>query len=243
MTDQDKDAAALRVLARDLESLRHRVDLLAEQVGTSKESAASAHRAVVRLTDAVGRLSRQSGSEKTLSDNVFRPTEKAKNDGDDDEERPEPWLTLADPAEAAQQLAGLVEWLNSVYVHYPDGQLGECWAWHPSVVAELLALQGAWLEAHEGERASAAAQVDWHDRHRPGVARRIGEQLHRCGLARHAPGHESAPRPARLVGADLTSQIARQWATTHDVSAAPAPTPGMLAEARARLAEQNSLHY
>src|SRR5438128_866151 len=118
---EDKTAAVLRQLARDVELIGQRVNLIADDLGSAKESAAGAHRAVARLAKAVDALSAES-----------EPL-----DGSDSAEpEPEvgPWLTIDDPDAARATLAELVEWLAAVYVRYPGGQLGGCWPWHASVI-------------------------------------------------------------------------------------------------------------
>jgi hypothetical protein len=70
--------------------------------------------------------------------------------------------------------------------------LSDCWPYHPWVVEELVALNAAWVEAYQGERASGAKAVDWHDRHLTGTLNRIHSALAivPCG-ARARPARRS----------------------------------------------------
>ena len=101
------------------------------------------------------------------------------------------WLLNQRP----QMLDRLREWLEQVLIHYPGSTqaLGPCWPLHPWIVEELLALRAAWFEAYEGERASATRTVDWHDRYRPGVVRRITEHISGCSEEAHRKGGRLDP--------------------------------------------------
>jgi hypothetical protein len=142
------------------------------------------------------------------------------------------WLGLpadAEPDEAESILLSLVRWLGTVYLRYADAPRGlpGCWLWHPDVVEELLWLQQAWSTAYRpGAPVSLAA--DWHDRMRPGVARRIRAVAGMCSIENHQPGYElhAAVLPASLVGA--VPSIAAWWAGSRD-GVPPAPTADQLA--------------
>lgn len=140
-------------------------------------------------------------------------------------EAPAPsWLWPVDPGDpgaaadvAAQLLVGLVEWAERVYVQFPDGRLPECWLWHPDVVEELVWLWRAWRAAYRGSAATVQRAADWHDRQRPGVAKRITEAAGSCSLREHLE-----PGPARGVPtADAASAIAAGRAGP----GRPAPVP------------------
>ncbi|MBN9102911.1 MAG: hypothetical protein J0I49_33180 [Pseudonocardia sp.] len=138
------------------------------------------------------------------------------------------WLLISDPEQAVTVLADLVEWLDRVYLRFPNSELGACWLWHPHVIEELLWLRCAHSDAYSPETGSWLRAGDWHDRQRPGVVRRVREALGKCDLSLHEPGrpHGHAPVVAPLVA--HAAQIAEQWATT---STRPEPTPAQLTEA------------
>ena len=145
------------------------------------------------------------------------------------------WLDLsADFADAVTVLGELVAWLHTVYLRYPDAASGlpECWLWHPDVVEELLWLRGAWLEAYHAERAAVAAAGDWHDRQRPGVARRIRATAGTCSLEAHQPGGERH-RGAEPVPLAEAIHTIGDWWTTNRQAIAPAPDAGHIAAATA----------
>lgn len=138
------------------------------------------------------------------------------------------WLLISDPELAVTMLADLVEWLDRVYLRFPNTELGACWLWHPHVIEELLWLRCAHADAYGSETGSWLRAGDWHDRQRPGVVRRVREALSKCDLSLHEPGrpHGHALAVAPLVA--HAAQIAEQWATT---STRPEPTPAQLTEA------------
>jgi hypothetical protein len=222
MTD-DKNAAAVRVLTGEVESLKRRLDLLYGRIEKAQGSADSANRAAARLSSVVGALGAMHQAE--------RP---ARKDTGAEAASVQSWLTITDPDAARVLFAELVDWLGMVYVRYPDGDLCDCWAWHPAVVTELLGLRAMWLAAHEGEKASAAAVMDWHERHRPGVVQRVDKWLRMCGLGNHTADKPAAYQPAHVPGAAMVDDLAAWWACTHGTTVAPSPAPGILAEAQAR---------
>jgi hypothetical protein len=145
------------------------------------------------------------------------------------------WLALpADAAATHEVLVGLVDWLQQVYLRYPDAAAGlpECWLWHPDVVEELLWLQQAWRAAYQDERAVVSLAGDWHDRYRPGVVRRITTAAGRCSLENHQPRPDrpSLSGPVGVPLAEALEPIATWW-TTHRNSPGPIPTPEQLATA------------
>lgn len=232
MTGREPVDARLRLLERDVD--RHAKDIgdLRAAVEKAQETGDSAHRGLGSHGRAIEGLTRIRDQQQTSA-------------AADDDAGPGivSWLTLDDPAAAGDILADLADWLRTVYVRYPGSRLADCWAWHPSVVAELLAVRDMWTAAYEGERASARAVMDWHDRDRPGTARRVGDELGGCSLERHTAGGPMEYRPARLDGTDLLGDLADWWADSHGATAAPPPTPAMLAEARARLTAEQAAEY
>jgi hypothetical protein len=151
------------------------------------------------------------------------------------------WLDLPTEVDAAQAvLAELIRWLEVVYLCYPDAAQGlpDCWLWHPGVVEELLWLMHAWLAAYRDDKAPVSLAGDWHDRYRPGVARRITSSVGRCSLENHQP-RDGQPLPGGPVVpvAGAAEQIATWWATTrtdpppepdqwHLATATPDAAPG-----------------
>lgn len=132
------------------------------------------------------------------------------------------WVTgaggeLLTPDTAATVLDDLIVWLGGVYVRFPDGDLPDCWLWHPDVVEELLWLREAWWAAYRGRGASVQRAGDWHDRQRPGVVRRVRQAAGACSLREHLdPGP-----PAGVPTADAAAAIGTWWAG----SRGPAPEP------------------
>lgn len=144
---------------------------------------------------------------------------------------PRSWLLTVDPAAAAADLDDLAAWLDAVYRHYPDAALSSCWLWHPAVVEELWWLRCAHAEAYHPESGSWLRVGDWHDRQRPGVARRVRAVLGKCELSRHAPVRDrpadvTAPARAPLVG--HTKAVANAW--TNAERSLPEPTTEQLTE-------------
>jgi hypothetical protein len=148
-------------------------------------------------------------------------------------EPPSSWLALPDdPDAAATLLADLIGWIGQVYMRYADAARGlsECWLWHPEVVEELLWLRHAWHAAYQSGEASVRAAGDWHDRLRPGVARRIVDYTRACSLESHLPDRAVAA-PA-VPAADATEQIASWW-SSHRGQPGPTPTEDQLRSAAA----------
>jgi hypothetical protein len=131
--------------------------------------------------------------------------------------------------DAEQLLTKLGDWVVRVYLRYSDARLPDCWLWHPDVVEELLWLHAAWKAAYHPD-APAHAVGDWHDRQRPGVARRIKDYAGLCSLEAHLPtGEHHVPAPAALT-ADAAHEIAGWWATRRD-EPGPVPTAEQLSAA------------
>ena len=141
------------------------------------------------------------------------------------------WLTApTDPDQTAGVLGELCGWLHVVYLRYSDTALPECWLWHPDVIEELLWLMHAWVGAYQGKAASVTAAGDWHDRQRPGVARRIRAVAGSCSREKHQTRDGWADTPTGAVpvpGVDALDEIAAWWATGRDQ---PAPEPPATAD-------------
>ncbi len=150
------------------------------------------------------------------------------------------WLLADDPARAAADLDDLTAWLWRVYLWFPDGWLSSCWLWHPEVVEELWWLRVAHADAFHAEVGSSARVGDWHERQRPGVARRVRSVLAKCELTRHTlvsgRGIDVTP-PGPPALAQHTAAVAAVWTAGVGLdavrSAGPEPTPEQLAEADA----------
>lgn len=145
------------------------------------------------------------------------------------------WLTgLGEPAAARLALTDLVGWLRKVYLRYGDAELPECWLWHAEVIEELVWLRQAWRAAYLGEP-SIRAVGDWHDRHRPGVVRRIDGYAGKCRLTNHLHAKQTEPdATVRVPASDAVGLIADWWTTGRDEHA-PEPTREQQQEAAAAI--------
>ncbi|SCL17782.1 hypothetical protein GA0070616_1357 [Micromonospora nigra] len=218
--------AQMLAVVKEVQRVQASVAGLANTAATAKATAEAAQAATTRLAEELVALVRDS----ELGGQV---------DGGD-VQRPVPglsWLTVSDPDEADRLMRGFVDWLATVYCRWQSTPLPDCWAWHPPVVAELLALRDAWYSAVDRETGSAARQMDWVDRYRPGVARRIGKEMAGCSLSKHTPDRPEAYRPPRVHGAELVDALAAWWWQTGGRETAPGPSPAMLAESKARATE------
>ena len=148
----------------------------------------------------------------------------------DEEQRPGSWLAADGNPAAADLLTDLVDWLGRVYLRYPGAGLPSCWLWHPAVVEELLWLRHAHHVAYDGPRAAWAKVADWHERMRPGVARRIGEATGSCELLRHAPGGDRSG-PAPTVPLTTALPDITRWAARGLPDPQPEPRPEQLTDA------------
>jgi hypothetical protein len=198
--------AVVAGLARELEMLRRRIDHLA-----------ALPRRVDDLAHLFARLADTTANSRGKATGSVAPSWL---DHPADPGRPVESSRAARDAEAL--LAKLTGWVAGVYLRYTDArQLPDCWLWHPDVIEELLWLHAAWLAAHHPD-APASAVGDWHDRQRPGVARRIKDYAGLCSLEAHRPGGERhAPAPVAPT-ADAALVIASWWAVARDQ---PAPSP------------------
>jgi hypothetical protein len=127
------------------------------------------------------------------------------------------------PASVEELLTGLVTWMRNIYLRYPDARqsLPECWLWHPEVIEELLWLRTSWLTARHAA-ASSSAVSDWHERHRPGVVRRIRDYAGMCSLDQHTPGADRYAGAPTVPFREAVPAIAAWWTTA---STEPAPVP------------------
>jgi hypothetical protein len=139
------------------------------------------------------------------------------------------WLQVSDPEQAVEILTDLVEWLDQVYLRYPDVALPPCWAFHPWVVEELWWLRTSHEQAY-GARMWGVPAGQWHDQQRPRVVERIQKHVGSCGLEQHQRGGKAAQPPAAAPLAGHLHAIAAAW-TSHGLP--PEPTSEQMAEARA----------
>ncbi|RTL61292.1 MAG: hypothetical protein EKK42_35545 [Pseudonocardiaceae bacterium] len=139
------------------------------------------------------------------------------------------WLLApTNPDDTTSLLDDLAAWLAAIFLRYPDGAavLPDCWLWHPDVVEELVWLMHAWSAAYQGPAASVALAGDWHDRQRPGVVRRVRQNVGSCSVERHQTRSGRPPLTATVPAVPALGQlaeIAAWWATARD-SAPPEPT-------------------
>lgn len=185
-----------------------------------------------KVDGVVTELGRARKAFKDLADTV---TAMAKKPAEGEEEEKEPsfsWITADDRDVAAEKLAELERWLAQVLVHYPDGVLPDCWRRHAWQVEELFCLMDGYQLAY-APGAGPGGRLDWHNRWRPEVMKRIGAGWKGCGLLQHLRNPAEYPVP-RQVGIDDPDPIAAWWATTHGASPDPAPSPAAEAEAQSR---------
>ncbi|GAY12613.1 hypothetical protein [Pseudonocardia sp. N23] len=189
-------------LARLVDSLRRDIDPLTTLPGRVDE-----------LAEVLARLSETVASIATRRNAGPAPT----------------WLLApANPDDTTNLLDDLTAWLGAIYLRYPDGAaaLPDCWLWHPDLVEELVWLMHAWSAAYQGPAASVALAGDWHDRQRPGVVRRIRQNVGSCSVERHQTRGGRPPLTATapaVPALEQLAEIAAWWATARD-SAPPEPT-------------------
>ncbi|MGD9525201.1 hypothetical protein [Pseudonocardia sp.] len=150
-------------------------------------------------------------------------------------------LASDDAEQAAADLADLVNWLASVYLQYPGSELRSCWLWHPDVVEELWWLRCAHADAYHPENGTWQRVGDWHDRQRPGVARRISKAIGSCELSLHVPGARRHQPSASVPLVDAAPPIAA-WIVGGQAASPPVPTAAQLAEAERYDAELHRSH-
>jgi hypothetical protein len=201
-TSPPAEADAVSALARQVERLRRTLD--AANVEGLRGEVRGLALTVARMAEEVAKLA----------------------DAGVGREKPAPsWLWPSDASDpqfgalaAEALLDGLVDWARRVYIRFPDGSLPECWLWHPDVVEELLWLWKAWQAAYRDPGASVQRAGDWHDRQRPGVARRIRAAAGNCSMREHL---EPASPPMVPV-ADAIPAVADWW--VDPARSAPVPS-------------------
>jgi hypothetical protein len=197
---------------------------------------------VVALAALVERLERESAEKHHKADQQLRhlatttimlgrKLDKLARKAKEKEDRPPSvisWLELPKDAEpnADPMLQDLARWLFDVYQWWPDTELTGCWLWHPAVVEELLSLRYFHAAAYHGEDATAGKAMEFLERWRPGVVKRVNAMLQHCWLdeVRHRD-----PTSGRVVPlAAHVSLVAGAW---RDRREPPVPTAEALADA------------
>lgn len=199
-------AAAVAGLAREVEALRRRQG---------------------ELDGLSGRLRDLARVVQTLANEVH--TAKAST-APDEHAGVRSWLaTPVGPDELRRALDELVEWVTAVFLRYADARrvLPECWLWHPDVVEELLWLMTAWQCAYAAETESVFPAADWHDRHRPGVVRRLPQLARHCSLEQHA---RTEPGEQPVMDPKTRDLIAQWWGGSDPRGPAPIPPADRLDE-------------
>lgn len=210
MAEQDKATA----LARDVERARRAVATVE-----------------AKLDDGLGELRAMIAS---LGQSVAQLREQG-GGGADEAQRP-CWLEFPpDPHESVAALSDLAGWLGRVYRRYPGGDLPTCWAWHPWVIEELLALRAAHAAAY-APQAKPGLAVDWHAHQRPETAERI-----RHGLGTHSLDQHDATVGLPVPLADAIHRIGPAWALRGVNDPQPTPTRVELEHAVAWTAREAAL--
>ncbi len=148
------------------------------------------------------------------------------------------WLLAQDPEQAVADLADLIGWTRRVYLRFPDAVLSACWLWHPQVIEELWWLRRAHAEAFDPQAGTWLRVGDWHDRQRPGVAKRVRAAIGTCELSLHRTGTAHARPAAPAPLANHAEQIAHAW-TTDPLAPRPEPTDEQLHEADIHTRQQH----
>lgn len=136
------------------------------------------------------------------------------------------WLLADDPERAVTDLAALIGWTHRVYLRYPDAALSACWLWHPDVIEELWWLRNAHADAFHPTAGSWQRVGEWHERQRPGVAKRVRSAIGTCELALHRHAR-AAPAPPL---AEHAEPLATAWAID-PIAPQPEPTDTQLDQA------------
>lgn len=219
--------------AADVSAIASQIETLRRTLTTTTQTADAARERVEglpeRVAEASGRVGTVDGRVDELAVLVKQLAESVATLSARPRADPAPsWLMLpVDTASAVEVLDELVGWMRAIYLRYADAVMGlpECWFWHPDVVEELLWLMHAWLAAYQGPKASVSGAADWHDRHRPGVARRISQGAGTCSRERHQvrPGWTTAPSGAPEVPGEAELERIAAWWGPHRDDTAPEP--------------------
>lgn len=120
------------------------------------------------------------------------------------------WIDTDDTELGRLILAGLEEWLATVWVRYPGPALPECWAYHPAVIEELWVLMNQYKSCFR-KGGTWKDFGDWLSKYRPGAAARIQKEAGTCTLSLHEPGEQLDPVSwPKVPEVDLT-EVADHW--------------------------------
>lgn len=136
------------------------------------------------------------------------------------------WLLAGDPAQAYEQLAHLVDWVERVYLRYPRTALPSCWMWHPWAVEELLVLKDAHSAAY-APKTAPKDRLDFHEKYLPNVRDRIDEELGTHTLELHQD-RDMLPPPVPVADPMTVSRVVPEWV---DNKVMPHPTGAEIADA------------
>ena len=136
-------------------------------------------------------------------------------DGQEEVEGQPDWFTVTDPGVAQAILGTLTTWVQDVTTHYGLTLPSVCWALHPDVVADLLALHSERAGAYTGPRPTPVSE--WLTRWLPATTERIHTALRACASER---GHVHDGLTYDTTGFDPLSAGA-WWALERHL---PAPT-------------------
>ena len=127
-----------------------------------------------------------------------------------------------------------------VYLRYPDAALPACWLWHPRRRRGAVVAAHAHADAYHPTTGSWQRVGDWHDRHRPGVAKRVLAAVGTCELALHRDGPPALPAAARRARLGPRHRLGHRPARAptgtdrHRNSITPTPTPASTSDAPER---------
>ena len=207
----------VQALAREQDRIRRRVEEVGEQAGD----------AVSRVGETDARVDALRGQVEQLAAGVARAVE-AQGARRPNATPPPTWLGADDAAAAGDLVRDLIPWLDAVYLRYPGAALPTCWLWHPWVVEELAWLAAAHRAAYDPDHGTVSAAAEWHERWRPGVAKRISDALGNCAVSDHAAGGPKAAPALTTPLQHAHDAIAFAWTNTRTT---PEPTEFDLSEA------------
>jgi hypothetical protein len=180
-----------QTIGRELDRLSRRVQEMADARGWD-DDVRSMWKALTHLGDGLTALLASAGKEGSSA-----------------------WLLQVgeEPEKLGERLAGLVEWLDAVFVRYPGTELPSCWLWHAWVIEELLWLRGYHAQAYgQGPGSGPAAQGMWHDQSLPRFLDRL--RKYPCDLSKHVPGGQAAKDPVAAPLAGHVHAVVEAWTTT-----------------------------
>lgn len=169
----DRTDAMVKAIAADLKGVNAKADETAQQVGKVAKTTDTHAVHIEDLSDAFATLVARKKADSPPVPRVC-------------------WLLQPPPDVAAAVMDDLLRWLGEVYVRYR--KLPACWAAHPDVIEELLALRHGHFDACVKSTGTAKDEMDWHGTYLPAVAGRIRDQTG-CGRDGHQDAPEVPPVP------------------------------------------------